>query len=172
MHVASNRLLRFYIGSHPDNRGRMLAEILSQDDVWLERTHDYIQWLFPLADVSGANPDAPLVDGPTKEAFRHDEQLRLHLLASLQRMLRFLGLGMSPTGTIGKAGNWSSRKVEWFTFDTHNSLRITRMIKSLALLGLDPEAQELRQVVLHLCAQEPDCGISDTTRRFWEQSIG
>ena len=42
-----SQLLRFYSGSHPDHRGRMLAEILKQDDLWLELTHDYIQWLFP-----------------------------------------------------------------------------------------------------------------------------
>lgn len=44
-----SQLLRFYCGTHPDHRGRMLAEILRQDDDWLEITHDYIPWLFPLA---------------------------------------------------------------------------------------------------------------------------
>ncbi len=43
-----NRLLAFCYGSHPDHRGRMLAEILKQDDLWFELTHDCIQWLFPL----------------------------------------------------------------------------------------------------------------------------
>ena len=30
-----NRLLAFYLGSHPDARGRMLAEILKQEDLGL-----------------------------------------------------------------------------------------------------------------------------------------
>ena len=65
-----NPLLAFYLGSHPDDRGRMLDEILRQDDFWLEVTHDYVQWLFPLDEVSRANARAPLVDGPTRDHFR------------------------------------------------------------------------------------------------------
>jgi len=45
-----NPILAFYFGSHPDSEGRRLAEILRQDDLWLEQTHDYIQWLCPLAE--------------------------------------------------------------------------------------------------------------------------
>ena len=47
-----NQLLSFYYGSHPDHRGRMLAEIVPQDDDWIEQAHDFIQWLFPLNDLS------------------------------------------------------------------------------------------------------------------------
>lgn len=38
-----NALLAFYRGEGPDDRGRMLTDILQQDDAWLERTHDYVQ---------------------------------------------------------------------------------------------------------------------------------
>ena len=58
-----NRLLNFYLGGAPDDRGRTLAEILRQDDAWLESTHDFVQWLFPLDRPSGVNPSAPLLTG-------------------------------------------------------------------------------------------------------------
>ena len=43
-------LLRFYAGTGPDDRGRFLREIHQWPDDELEHTHDYIQWLFPLAE--------------------------------------------------------------------------------------------------------------------------
>ena len=44
------RLLTFYADAVPDHRGRFLREIQNWSDEDLERTHDYIQWLFPLAE--------------------------------------------------------------------------------------------------------------------------
>jgi hypothetical protein len=55
-------LLRFYAGTGPDDRGRFLREIHQWPDDELEHTHDYIQWLFPLAERSGFNPEAPTLD--------------------------------------------------------------------------------------------------------------
>jgi Opioid growth factor receptor (OGFr) conserved region len=45
---AQNKLVSFYAGLAPDNQGRFLKEIQNWSDERLERTHDYIQWLFPL----------------------------------------------------------------------------------------------------------------------------
>jgi hypothetical protein len=165
-----NGLLAFYYGSHPDHRGRMLAEILKQDDLWFELTHDFIQWLFPLSDLSRASTNAPLLDKATIEAFRKDDLLRKHLRASFVRMLAFLGLTVAPDG-VHKATTWSARKGEWFQENTHNSLRITRMLKSMCLLGLEWEARALHSALLTLCATEPDCGISADSRRFWNDAV-
>jgi hypothetical protein len=165
-----SQLLRFYSGTHPDHWGRMLAEILKQDDHWLELTHDYIQWLFPLADVSRASVHAPLLDKATINAFKTDDQLRDHMRASFVRMLRFFGLKVSRVG-ISKADSWNNRKAEWFLENTHNSLRLTRMLKSLHALGFNWEAVELQKVLLHLCATEADCGIDATAQRFWREAL-
>lgn len=166
---AMNPLLAFYYGSHPDDRGRRLAEILRQDDLWLEVTHDYIQWLFPLAEPSGVNPWAPLVDSTTAGLFRSDPLLRDHLRAAFERMLRFLGLRLSD-GEVVKGPDWDTRKGEWFTAPTHNSLRVTRIIRSLRLLGLDAEAQALHRGLVALCSSEPDAGVGATARRFWREA--
>ena len=44
-----------------DHRGRLLSHILGFSLDELEFHHDYIQWLFPLPEPSGANPSAPLL---------------------------------------------------------------------------------------------------------------
>jgi hypothetical protein len=46
-------LVSFYDGSGPDGNGRTLEEILQWDAEKLERSHDYIQTLFPLPEKSG-----------------------------------------------------------------------------------------------------------------------
>lgn len=166
-----NPLLAFYLGSHPDDRGRMLAEILRQDDFWLEVTHDYVQWLFPLDEVSGANARAPLVDGPTRDHFRGDPLLQRHLRASLLRMLRFFGLRLAESGEVVPGDHWAERKRQWFTHETHNSLRLTRMIKSLNLLGMANEARALQSGLEALCREDPQAGISSTTRAYWRDAI-
>jgi hypothetical protein len=135
-------LLAFYFGSHPDHRGRMLAEIVKQDDDWLETAHDYIQWLFPLTEHSRVIPGAPTLSPSDIKAFRTDALLREHMLVALRRMLRFYGLQYSA-GVFTKGANWNDRKSNWFTEPTHNNLRITRILRSLVLVGLEAEATRL-----------------------------
>lgn len=153
-----NRLILFYLGSHADNRGRFLSDILQQDDVWFETCHDYIQWLFPNKIASRVTPDAPTITPEIKKAFRKDELLREHLMASFQRILSFYGLKRSSAGIV-KADNWALRKGNWFTQSTHNDLRITRVIKCLVALGLKAEAVAFYDALCCLQKTQNDCGI-------------
>ena len=165
-----NRLLAFYYGSHPDSHGRMLAEMLKQDDDWLEVCHNYIQWLFPTKEFSRVTPDLPILDKATIEAFRTDELLRQHLRAALIRILSFYGLKLTLDSVI-KGANWESRKSNWFTENTHNSLRITRILKCLAALGLEVEAKAFQSGLQSLCELEPDCGIDKIALQFWRDAV-
>ena len=54
-------ILDFYRSTGTDHRGRTLSQIPQKSDRWLEETHDYIQWLFPLYVRSKFNPHAPLL---------------------------------------------------------------------------------------------------------------
>lgn len=165
-----NRLLAFYRGGAPDDRGRMLAEILRQDDVWLEDTHDYIQWIFPMRVASGVNPSAPLVTDEVAAAFRADGLLQRHLLASFIRMLAFFGL-QRQRGAVVKGPNWPQRKIDWFTAPTHNSLRITRILTSLSTLGLPDEASALLGCLTSLYDTEPDCGVGQVAYEHWQRAV-
>ena len=148
----------------------MLAEMLKQDDHWLEVCHNYIQWLFPTKEFSRVTPDAPILDKQTIEAFRMDELLRNHLRAALIRILGFYGLKLTPAGVI-KGPNWEARKSNWFTENTHNSLRITRILKCLNSLGLEIEAKAFQSGLRLLCASEPDCGIDKIAMQFWLHAV-
>jgi len=163
-------LIKFYIGSHPDSWGRLLADILEQDDYWLEVTHDYIQWLFPNKERSRVTPEAPIITSEVQVAFERDEKLQQHLQASFYRMLSFYGLAPSEQAIV-KANNWENRKSNWFIEDTHNNLRITRILKCLSVLGLHDEAIQFHAALSNLVASESDCGINILTQQYWQTAL-
>ena len=163
-------LLAFYYGSHPDDRGRFLAEIVKQDDIWLEIAHDYIQWLFPLTEHSRVHPSTPILTPSDIVAFHQDELLRNHMRAALSRMLRFYGL-VSRGTAVERAENWDERKTNWFVDPTHNNLRITRILKSLSTLGLEEDARAFLVALENLVATEPDCGVPLESLHFWRAAV-
>lgn len=62
-------ILDFYRGIGTDHRERALSQILQTSDKWLEETHDYIQWLFPLYVGCEFNLNAPLLIDEVGAAF-------------------------------------------------------------------------------------------------------
>ena len=168
--VMVDRLVLFYLGGHPDHRGRFLAEILQKDDFWFEVTHDHIQWLFPNDTFSRVVPDAPTLTAEVREYFVSDTIIRSHILASYRRFIAFLGLSESTAGLV-KAENWAQRKGEWFTEETHNCMRITRVLKCLCAIEMLSEANQLFACIESLCSQEEDCGLSPKTREYWRSAV-
>ena len=160
----SGKILHFYRGGH-DDEGRTLDEILSWPDAELEAVHDFIQWLFPLPEMSGANPSAPVLDAATIDAFRGSEDLQERLKQSLLRMLRFYGFELHQ-GIVQQAPSFSARSVNWLNPGNHNHLRLTRMLRSLRLLGLASESTALFKALSELYGSHPD-RITQRTYQFW-----
>ncbi|MCD6681007.1 MAG: hypothetical protein LT102_10195 [Burkholderiaceae bacterium] len=162
-------LLAFQRGIGRDDRGRLRSDILSADDDWLESTHDFIQWLFPLPEPSAANPGAPLADAEVREAFRTDPRLREHLRESFLRMLRFYGLMLDEDGGVRPAPNWAQRNA-WFRHGGHNDLRVTRILRSLTVLGLGDPARALLDALERLRASER-CGVNARAFDYWRTAV-
>lgn len=164
-------LVQFYKGVAPDNRGRRLEDILAWGDDELEYTHDYIQWLFPIATV-GVNPFAPPANAATIEAFHDDASLRHALCRSFDRMLAFYGLERSGDEIVPRADFASHR--QWLTAGNHNHLRLTRIMKSLRLFGLDVDVRALHGCLIRIADSEHAAGrrsISADTIRFWNEAV-
>ena len=168
----ANALVEFYSGRAPDHAGRFLHEIQQWPDDRLEDVHDFIQWLFPLTEPSPINPLAPVVDQETIKAFAAQPELCRNLETSFLRMLRFYGLEMPLEGQppVQRAVNFAERARNWLHPGNHNHLRITRILKSLTLLGLKQEAAAFLKCLEGIYADTPG-GISAISMGFWRKAI-
>jgi hypothetical protein len=163
-----NPLIAFYRDGASDDRGRTMTEILAWDDERLEAVHDFIQWLFPLPERSGANPSAPVLDPHTIETFRSVPAMREHLRQAFERMLRFYGLHWTGA-SVERAENFRKRAQNWLWPGNHNHLRLTRMLRSVLLLGLEAESKALFHALNSIYREFPD-RISSRTHAFWSDA--
>lgn len=167
--MANDTLIRFYRGEETDDRGRRIDEIWGFSLDELEATHDFIQWLFPLAERSGVNPNAPLLDAETIAAFQGDATLRKNLERSLRVMLDFYGLAIAGNEIL-RVPTFSARSRNWLTPGNHNFLRLTRIMKSLSSLGLGDRAAQLLVCLEEIDRRHPGV-IGDTTLRYWREAV-
>ena len=77
--ASAPEIVRFFRGDQTDHCGRSLSESLGQRHDWLEFTHDYIQWLFPLTEASAFNSNAPILTPAAIAEFHADAVLRERL---------------------------------------------------------------------------------------------
>ena len=143
-------LVAFLAGNGVDAAGRSFHDILALDDDALERSHDFIQWLFPLDEPSRAVPGSPVLDRNAIRALRASRVSRERLGRAAARMLHFYR--RTPT--------WRA------PFD-HNHLRITRIIRSLRLLCGDRDADAFRDEIVLLAGDAP---IDPQARAFWHRA--
>jgi hypothetical protein len=172
--VSPSPITVFYCRGGIDHRGRDLDRLQNQTLNGLERAHDYIQWLFPLRDRSSANPHAPRLDDDDIRAFNGSDALRANLVRSLEVMLRFYGLAMTTTPgciDIRRYESFDDRKAVWLVPFNHNFLRITRILKSLTLLGCKDHARALF-VCLEGIYRECPSVIGQETFRCWQSALG
>ena len=162
-------LLDFYRGLETDTEGRFLKEILAWPDDDLEAVHDFIQWLFPLPEPSQFNPDAPLLTNEDIAAFKSDPVLQANLMKSFGRILAFLGLSLSE-GKVVEGPNFKTRVADVWAIPNHNWLRISRILRSLTILGMAAQAQALYEW-LDATYTNRKFPISAETFRYWTGAV-
>ncbi|HEX3986359.1 MAG TPA: opioid growth factor receptor-related protein [Acidobacteriaceae bacterium] len=165
-------LIAFYRDGARDDRGRTLAEILAWPDDRLESVHDFIQWLFPLPERSGANPGAPTLDAATIEAFHGTTAMRDRLHQAFERMLLLYGLAWTASAagaTVTRLPDFRERAQNWLWPMNHNHLRLTRVLRSTLLVGLEAESKALFHALNAIYREFPD-RISTRTHAFWSDA--
>ncbi len=165
-----SRLLDFYRGTTTDSEGRMLTEVWNWSDDDLEAVHDFIQWLFPLPEPSRFNPDAPLLTTEDIAAFQGDALLRSNLARSFERFLAFLGLAVQKDGRVIEGPAFASHRGNAWDFPNHNWLRITRVLRSLTLLGLEERARAF-YAWLEAAYRSGKFPIPADTFRYWTEAV-
>ena len=145
----AHAVVAFLEGEGPDVAGRSVFDVLAFDNATLERTHDFIQWLFPLAEVSGAVPDAPVLTADDIAAIQASGLAHCALAAATDRMDAFY-----------------RTTHDWLMPNDHNHRRITRIIRSLRLLVGDAQADAFRDAILAR-VEETRAPVSVRSRGYW-----
>lgn len=170
----TQRLLAFFRGEGTDHQGRTLAQIVSKSDDWLEKTHDYIQWLFPLEKPSNFNPNAPLLTEEVRAAFADPAQrtLQRNFGAAILRMLVFYGYSVGPLtpNEVSPTSEWEDKAANWLTDGNHNQMRLTRILRCMTLLGREALAKSLHHALIAAAEVHPDI-VTQRTLDFWNQAV-
>ncbi len=107
------------------------------------------------------------------EAFRTDERLKAKLIKSFKIMLSFYGLqsdGTGATSKVFKSGEYLDRKRIWLNNGNHNYLRITRILTSLRVLGLEEHARAFFDFLDELYREEGG-QIGPITYGYWARAM-
>lgn len=123
--------------------------MLAFNNAALEQHHDYIQWLFPLTEPSGALPDAPVLSPEEVEAISTSSIAQITLAAGTDRMAAFY-----------------RDNDHWLKAEDHNHLRITRIIRSLRLLRSDDAAEAFKAWIMGR-VETTGAPISTRSRGYW-----
>ncbi|KAI0016595.1 hypothetical protein F4780DRAFT_783115 [Xylariomycetidae sp. FL0641] len=190
---ACRRLVDFYdpFTGGEDFRGRTLDSILEWTDDDLEVSHDYIQTLFPLPEGSLVNGMAPVLDEETTLYFRARPDLKDNMRRALTRILSFYGFDITwektdnPSGSDvvneKEAGGPSQNIIvepkksakagfkHWLKPLDHNHLRITRILRSLRVLGLKPEAQAFYDALIS--TNDGYGKVRQSSLQFWKRAM-
>jgi Opioid growth factor receptor (OGFr) conserved region len=166
----ADKLTRFFAGGADDD-GRSFEEILGWDDARLEMVHDYIQWIFPLPERSGANPMAPVLDAEAIAAIRGSAEMQGRLRSAFLRMLAFYGFALDGDAVV-EGPRFATASRNWLHAGNHNHLRLTRMLRSLRVLGLEREAAALWGAMRALYERETAerRTITGETFAFWRRA--
>ncbi|XP_078140020.1 uncharacterized protein LOC139925933 [Centroberyx gerrardi] len=132
--------LDFYLGHRPSSPDSISIHEFHSSEWYgnydkLERVHTFIQWLFPLQEP-GVNYQASELTKEEIEAFLVSDLAKDNLLKSYKLMLDFYGIELCDvkTGEVQRASNWREQFYN-LNNNTHNNLRITRILKCLGTLG-------------------------------------
>ena len=148
-------LRKFLSGEGKDHLGRSIEEILNQDDHWLEFTHNWIQWCFPLFEPSQSVKNLPTLDSIEEvELIRGCSVSQENMRRALMRYAEFL-----------------RDSDQWLRYHDHNHLRITRVIKSAKLLMSEEQAAEFFTYVMGQVEGRAKGKLSKISLNYWEQEL-
>jgi hypothetical protein len=160
----------FYRGK-PNHAGHTLGDVWGFRPGEYEMDHDYIQFMFPSNEPSMMNCDAPVLTLEECKIFKADPELREKLKYSFIKILGFFGFRLiesaGPPSVEEEPGVTGTEHRRWMNHFNHNFLRVTRILKSLRLCGLDEYA-----IAFYNCLRQykHQSGMSVNSMEHWRKA--
>lgn len=175
--IKDKELKRFLLGEEVN--GRLLTEIWSYDDNKLESDHSFIQWIFPIEEISKHHFGAPHIRDISfyKKDKQEFEIIKKNILKSFELMLKYYGFEIAGlSNEQGKVSvnivphkNYDAQSKKWKTPHNHNYLRITRILKCLILFDLRIYAEGFNKALYLI--DNSDRAISKRNYDYWFNAI-
>lgn len=142
------------MGQAPNDKGEYISDIHKYNHESLETIHNYIQWIFPLAEPSENVPDTPYLDKDfVKNINDADYQIiKDNIIKSIDMMTEFY-----------------ENSDYWLSYNDHNHLRITRIIKSLKLFKLYKLAENFYDHIMSFVYRKMP--VSFETFEYWKEAL-
>ncbi|KAN0021478.1 hypothetical protein ACTFIU_010078 [Dictyostelium citrinum] len=141
----------------------------------LEYHHGYVQWLFPLYVNNGMNYQAYALNRIESKLFRNDIDIAKRVIRSYELMLNFYGIRLvnKHTGQLERSKDLQHSKKQFnnLSHNSHNNLRISRIITFLGLVGFKRYKKPLVDF-LKLHIDNGNLSISRySLKSYWEPLI-
>ncbi len=184
-------LCGYLMGLMPDVEGSppkvrdYLDQNWANNNTWMEKQHNYVQWWFPIHTVGQGDCIAPRTLITTCQTLKGHGQvgaaMQEMLAASFTRKVTFWGSQLDKSskivplskaedkalGTPVAGQTWS----ENWVIKTHNYLRMTRFLTCLRFFGLQGYVDSL-YAYLDETAKTPDGSGMQGSLGFWKQAAG
>lgn len=131
MATSNELLLRFFRSEDDPLIPHRHEDVVCFSDNDLEWYHNFIQWIFPTWQPSGACPNAPTIDEHFAEQLCADKCALKNFCKSCQRYLNYMNIDCDGNSHIVD----STRSELFYELPYHNYLRFTRMLDSLNQTG-------------------------------------
>tara|TARA_Y100000746_G_C15466903_1_gene434398 strand:- start:416 stop:1351 length:936 start_codon:yes stop_codon:yes gene_type:complete len=156
-----------FFGNHFNPPGADYIEnILKWDNHKLEVCHCYIQWLFPVDDeVSKFNYHSQLITEQESELICKNVKCSLRVIHSYDKMLCFWGFRLCHNTWKVCVGD--EKRLDFLNTSTHNFLRITRVLKSMPLLGLLTLRPSFIQALCEQVLNGRLCNAYESMIKYW-----
>eukprot|EP01062_Namystynia_karyoxenos_P052099 TRINITY_DN4138_c1_g4_i1.p2 TRINITY_DN4138_c1_g4~~TRINITY_DN4138_c1_g4_i1.p2 ORF type:complete len:182 (+),score=53.95 TRINITY_DN4138_c1_g4_i1:407-952(+) len=138
---------------------------------WLERTHHYIQFMFPKKDGGVAGAHAPLLTDEDIAVLVGDQSCTRRLLQAYELIIDFWGFERDGDAGLRRKPD-SEERFENITAHDHNYLRITRVVRSLTLLRQRPLAVQLVEAFLDAVVDGSLPGAGNSCVTYWIPALG
>lgn len=159
----------FLEGTTRDFRHRRVTDILRYGSLRLEGMHDYMQLLFPTMEQSRYSDVEPITEDDLM-LLRRNEKAKEHVRLMYYKMLSFWKL----QGDQYLVWDETAPHRLWNALNSHNQMRMTRVLKSLALLQMTDEYRDFSMrlsAVLDEREHNSRVRISDETAKIWRDNF-
>ena len=182
-YIENSDFYEFYLRSRETIKkgtsGRLfnIVDILSDkfDVDMFENEHCFIQWVFPLPELSGVHPDATthvLTEGQVY-LMKTDVRVIGMLYLILFKILKFWGICLKrdEDGNDTVIVYQSTDLIQFLSGQNHNQARFTRMLKFLRCMGMHILADKLFSLLMKQMHLDKNFIPNEYSITHWRQAI-